>query len=131
MSCFLGRVDREFMEELLSNCYAFILPSAMEGLSIALLEALSFGACVIASDIPENREVLGKTGLVFPFGSVVGLREHLERILNEPALVEELRTQARARAAALPDWDEVAARTERFYLGLLDHDSGVEILTVS
>ena len=36
---FLGQVDRETMSELYSNCYAFVLPSVMEGLSIALLEA--------------------------------------------------------------------------------------------
>ena len=34
-----------------------VQPSTMEGLSIALLEALSYGRCVLLSDIPENLEV--------------------------------------------------------------------------
>ena len=112
---FLGRVGREEMEELYSNCYAFILPSAMEGLSIALLEALSYGACIIATDIPENVEVVGDAGLCFPAGDVESLREVLSRVLDSPELVEHHRDLARRRSGERPDWDEVARRTEELY----------------
>lgn len=116
---FPGRVDREGMQELLSNCYAFILPSAMEGLSIALLEALSFGNCIIATDIPENIEVIGNAGLTFPPDDVEALRKLLEQILESPELVRQRRQQARQRADSWPGWDEIAQRTEELYLQLL------------
>ena len=117
---FLGRVDRGMMEELYSACYAFVLPSLMEGLSIALLEALSYGTCIVSTDIPENLEVTGDAGLSFPPGDVEALRAVLARILDEPSLVEEYRRKALARARSQPDWDEVARMTEALYLRLLD-----------
>ncbi len=115
---FLGRVGREMMEELLSNCYAFILPSVMEGLSIALLEAVSYGNCIVTTDIPENLEVVGSAGLSFPPGDVQALRSVLTRVLEDPGLVEEYRRKARERARERPDWDEVARLTEELFLAL-------------
>ncbi len=117
---FLGNVDHKTIEELQSNCYAFILPSTMEGLSISLLEALSFGNCIVTTDIPENREVVGTAGLTFPAGDVLALREILAGILDHPERVAEYRERARAQALSQPDWDEVARRTEELYLHLLD-----------
>ena len=116
---FLGRVDHETMEELYSNCYAFILPSVMEGLSIALLEALSFGACIITTDIPENLEVIGDAGLSFTPGDAIQLRELLGRILRRPKLVHSYRLAASQRVRTRPGWDEVTWLTEQFYCGIL------------
>lgn len=116
---FLGSVDRETMQELYTNCYAYVLPSAMEGLSIGLLEALSYGTCILASDIPENQEVIGSAGLSFAFGDVAALREHLRRILESPDLMQELRRRAIEHASAQPGWDEIAAQTEALYYQLL------------
>lgn len=45
-------------ETLLRNAFAFCIPSTIEGLSISLLEAMSYKLPVIASDIAANREVL-------------------------------------------------------------------------
>lgn len=115
---FLGNVDHETMEELYGNCYAFVLPSVMEGLSIALLEALSHGACIVTTSIPENLEVIGSAGLSFAPGDVPALRDILERLLSNPELVREYRRRARDHAQAQPDWDEVARRTEALYYAL-------------
>lgn len=112
----LGEVDREMVAELLSNCYAFILPSTMEGLSIALLEALSYGACIIATNIPENLEVIQDAGLSFPPGDVDKLRKHLDRILTDPEVARAYRAKAANLARNQPDWDEIARRTEDLYL---------------
>jgi glycosyltransferase involved in cell wall biosynthesis len=117
---FLGNVDHDTIGELLSNCYAYVLPSTMEGLSIGLLEALSYGSCIVASDIPENREVLGDAGLTFPPGDVHALRACLAALLDDPARVALYRRRAAERARSQPDWDEVTRRTEALYLALLD-----------
>lgn len=116
---FLGNVDHAAIEALLSNCYAFILPSTMEGLSISLLEALSFGNCIVTTDIPENREVVGAAGLTFPPGDVAALRGILADLLENPQRVVEYRERAAARARMQPDWDEVARLTEELYYHLL------------
>lgn len=49
-------------DELLSNAMLFVLPSDLEGLSLALLEGMGAGLCVLASDIPENRELVNGAG---------------------------------------------------------------------
>lgn len=119
---FLGNVPRDTLSELYRSCLAFVLPSHMEGLSVALLEALSHGACIVTTSIPANLEVVGDAALTFPVGDAPALRETLERLLDEPELAEAARGRARARAGGLPSWDEVALRTERFYLSLLSPD---------
>lgn len=116
---FLGQVDRDAMRSLLSNAFAFVLPSALEGLSVGLLEAVAYGNCIVASDIPENREVVGNAGMYVPVGDVASLREALTALVRAPGLAEDLRQRARARAGELPDWNRVAALTESFFLSLL------------
>ncbi|MFH2084269.1 MAG: glycosyltransferase family 4 protein [Candidatus Omnitrophota bacterium] len=55
----------------------FVLPSRAEGLSNALLEAMSCGLTVIASGIPANREVIedGEDGFLFSFTDPGGLMD--------------------------------------------------------
>ena len=112
---FLGSVDRETMHELFTNCYAYVLPSVMEGLSISLLEAVSYGTCIVTTSIPENLEVIGDCGLSFEVGNVEQLSDCLGRIIDDPAFAAELRGRAIARAENLPDWDDVTRMTEEFY----------------
>ena len=115
---FLGKVDHETIEELLSNCYAFVLPSTIEGLSIALLEAMSSGACILSSSIPENLEVVGESALLFPPEDVEALRDRLRAILESPELVQHHRELVGERAHDWPDWDGVTDLTEEYYLRL-------------
>ncbi len=116
---FLGNVERAVMLELHSNCLAFILPSAMEGLSISLLESLSFGSCIVCTAIPENLEVVGEAAMTFAFDDVVALRAHLEQLLADPSVAATYRQRAATRARACPDWDEVTRLTEAFYFQLM------------
>lgn len=55
---FTGAVYGEEKEALLRNAYTFCIPSTIEGLSISLLEAMSYSLPIIASDINANKEVL-------------------------------------------------------------------------
>jgi glycosyltransferase involved in cell wall biosynthesis len=55
-------VSGEALDELLTNAMIFVLPSDMEGLSLALLDAMGAGLCVLTSDVPENREVVDGAG---------------------------------------------------------------------
>ena len=62
----------------------FVLPSHAEGLSNALLEAMSCGLTVIASDIAANREIIedGKDGLIFSFENPDALGEIIKNTLG-------------------------------------------------
>ena len=54
---FTGFVMGQEIREFYSNAYIFALPSNLEGMANALLEAMSYGNCCLVSDIPENTEV--------------------------------------------------------------------------
>ena len=75
---FTGAVTGRVLEELFSNAYVFVLPSEIEGLSHALLQALAAGRCVLASDIEPNIEALGGCGLTFRNRDVDDLRLQLQ-----------------------------------------------------
>ena len=68
----------------------FVIPSRMEGLSNALLEAAALGRVIVASDIPENRAVLGDAHpLYFPSGEAGELEATLLRAFTDSAAREQ------------------------------------------
>jgi glycosyltransferase involved in cell wall biosynthesis len=79
---FTGFVEGELLEELFSNCTAYILPSDIEGMPLSLLEAMSYGCSCLVSNIPENTEVAGDFALAFKKADTADLQEKLECILN-------------------------------------------------
>jgi glycosyltransferase involved in cell wall biosynthesis len=111
----LDYVFGETLEELWSNAYCVVQPSTMEGLSIALLEALSYGRCVLISDIPENMEVAEECAVSFRSKDVEDLRAKLERLIQHPEEVERYGAKAREHIARHYSWDNVAASTAGVY----------------
>lgn len=116
---FLGYVYGPPLAAFFAGCRVYVHPSTLEGLSIALLEAMSYGAPIIASDIPANAEALGEAGYYFRSGDVSSLREVLRRVLGDAAAAKERGRAARERALALYSWEEVARRTLQVYESVL------------
>ncbi len=111
----LDYVFGEALEELWSNAYCVVQPSTMEGLSIALLEALSYGRCVLISDIPENLEVAEECGLSFRSQDVGDLRAKLQYLIGNPGVVERYGERARQHILRHYSWDTVAQATAELY----------------
>ena len=116
----LDYVFGEGLEELWSNAYMVVLPSTMEGLSIALLEALSYGRCVLLSDIPENREVADECAVFFKSQDVPDLEAKLRMLLANPAMVRENEGKARGHILQHYSWDKVTESTEALYKRVLN-----------
>ena len=88
---FVGSVDGDIKSELYSNAYAYILPSAIEGQSIGLLEAMSYGLPCLVSDIPENLDVIGNdSGIAFRNGDVDSLVEVLEYLESHDKIIVDI-----------------------------------------
>ncbi|MBM3861876.1 MAG: glycosyltransferase family 4 protein [Verrucomicrobia bacterium] len=116
---FPGFVQGRLLEELFSNALLYVQPSEVEGLSIALLEAMSYGNLCVVSDIPENREALGDTGLSFRSRDIDDLRRVLTVALANPQQREELGAQARRRVADNYSWDRITDQLEAVYSELV------------
>lgn len=105
----------DFLEELWSNAYFVVQPSVMEGLSIALLEALSFGKCVVVSDIPENLEVVEDCAIPFRSQDASDLREKMASLLGDPARVGSFEERCRAHIRDHYSWEVVVDALEAVY----------------
>ncbi len=112
---FTGHVQGDLQEELYSNARLFVLPSEVEGLPIALLEAMSYGLPCVVSDIPENIEALGGCGFSFRSRDVRALRQTLEHALEEPDRLALLQQNARLRVRQEYDWESITDEFERLY----------------
>lgn len=84
-------------EYLIRQFNVFCLPSAFEGMSNSLMEALSCGVPSVVSDIPANQELVRneETGLVFPLGQGPDLAKAIKRFLEDPELGQKLAKNAR------------------------------------
>ncbi len=112
---FVGGVTGDALHELFSNAYTYVVPSDVEGLSHALLQGLSHGRCVLASDIDANLEALGGCGLTFRSGDVDDLSQKLQFLIDNPSFVHGCGAPARARIRQHYSWDHVVDRLEAIY----------------
>lgn len=95
----------------------FVLPSRMEGLSNALLEAMAAGLPVIVSDIPANTEVVRDRidGLVVPVEDVRALADAILELYRNPDLRARLGKSARMRITESFAIQRVAEQLEQAY----------------
>lgn len=92
---FLGK--RDDVPELLAASDIFVLPTFFEGLSNALLEAMASGLPCVATDIPENRQLItdGLNGILFPPRNPSALARQVSSLLREKGLRVRLGSEAR------------------------------------
>lgn len=116
---FTGFVTGKLLEELFSNAYLFVQPSEIEGLPHSVLQALSFGKCVLASDIPGNLEALGKCGFVFKRMDTEDLKGKLEHLLANPDAVKDQREKSIEHVRKNYDWEKIVDNLEERFYSLL------------
>jgi len=119
---FLDYVSGDALDELLTNAMLFVLPSDLEGLSLALLEAMGAGCCVLTSDIPENCELVEDTGFTFRRGDVLDLERMLRLLLADPEVRRRSGQSARRRIAEHYNWDVITRQIEAEYLRTLGRE---------
>lgn len=116
---FLPWVSGTDLEELLSNAALFVLPSELEGLSLALLDAMAAGVCVLTSDIPENKEVVEGAGFTFRRGDQADLEHMLDLLVHNPELRRQSAAGERERIQGQYLWPEIARSIEKAYYNVL------------
>jgi glycosyltransferase involved in cell wall biosynthesis len=115
----LGWVSGEGLDELLTNAMLFVLPSDLEGLSLALLDAMGAGLCVLSSDVAENREAVADTGFTFRRGDAADLADRLRFLIANPAVREAAGQAAKRRIREHYQWPQIATEIERVYFEMM------------
>jgi phosphatidylinositol alpha-mannosyltransferase len=113
----LGPLDDAAKASLLRSVDAYVAPhSGGESFGIVLVEAMSAGAPVVASDLGAFRRVLddGQLGVLFPTGSAPALADALSGLFEDPARGSALAARASV-AVRRYDWSTVAAQVLDVY----------------
>jgi len=90
---FTGAQPNASVLEFLQTCDVFLMPSAFEGLSVGMLEAMSRGVVPLVSNIRSGVPdviVPGQNGLVVPVGDAAAFADRLERLWKNPADLRRL-----------------------------------------
>jgi glycosyltransferase involved in cell wall biosynthesis len=115
---FTDAVYGPLKEELLANARLFVLPSALEGLPITLLEAMSYGRPCLVSDIPPHHDIIqdSKNGFLHRTADFDHLCERLSNILyTAPSELVGIGAAARETVAERYDWEKIVDQIECLY----------------
>jgi phosphatidyl-myo-inositol dimannoside synthase len=95
---FLSGVSDTQLINLYRTCLAFVLPSGKEGFGIVFLEAMYFGAPVIAAREKGALDVVTdhETGLLVNFGDSIALKQAIEKLSFDSGLCDQLRSAGRS-----------------------------------
>ncbi|HZU78668.1 MAG TPA: glycosyltransferase family 1 protein, partial [Acidimicrobiales bacterium] len=97
----LGRVSEQDLHALYAGAALFAFPSRHEGFGLPVLEAMSHGVPVVASDIPSLREVSGGAARLVEPGDVGAWTDVLEELLGDGAERDRLAEAGRRRSAGM------------------------------
>lgn len=112
---------RSGVPEILRLAQVFALSSDIEGLSISILEAMSAGLPVVATDVGGNRELIvpEQTGLLVPPRAADELAEALARVLGDEPWRQSMGQEARLRVCRDFSLEGMVRRYEELYQRLL------------
>jgi glycosyltransferase involved in cell wall biosynthesis len=109
-------------DRLFRNAAGYVMPSLLEGLPLALLEAISYGMPVAVSDIPPHLEVVGTSEpgqRVFRAGDLDEMAKQVQMLVDDLDDERDAAQLLRARVLEEYSWERVTDKTEELYQSLL------------
>jgi glycosyltransferase involved in cell wall biosynthesis len=109
-------------DRLFRNAAGYVMPSLLEGLPLALLEAISYGMPVAVSDIPPHLEVVGTSEpgqRVFRAGDLDEMAKQIQMLVDDLDDERDAAQLLRARVLEEYSWERITDKTEELYQSLL------------
>lgn len=120
---FTGFMSGDTLEEIYSNAYLVVLASDIEGMSLSLLEALSYENAVLCSDIPENTLVTEDKAIHFRKSNVEDLTEKLQMLCDNEDVVNNIKNGVDEFIVNKYNWKDVATTTFDLYKKVLQNQT--------
>ena len=117
-----GPVYGPGQDRLFRQAAGYVMPSLLEGLPLALLEAISYGLPVTVSDIPPHLEVVGSSEpgqRVFHAGDLDDMAKQLQLMVDDLAGERQAAHLLHTRVVEEFSWERVTNKTEQYYETLL------------
>ena len=109
-----GRLGPDAVQAAYARATMLLMPSSHEGMPLVLLEAMAAGLPVIASDIPELREVGAGVVRHLTATTTDAIREEVHTLLADAATRAQMAEAGRRRARER-DWASIAHVVEGLY----------------
>ena len=112
----LGSISREKVFEVLKNSDIFVLISNWEGFPYTIIEAMSFGLAIIASEVGGIKEAVNEScGILIKRGDKEGIKNALGRLLKNPSLIKEMGERGKEKVKEEFSLEKMLRETEKVY----------------
>ncbi len=116
---FAGELRGSRLAEIVRGAGLFALPSDLEGLPLAMLEAMQEGVPVVASDIPPHQQLLDEQrGVLFKTGDVDSCIRSLDWAIHHPQEMTVMAKNAQNYVQAYYSWERITADNLQLYTTL-------------
>ncbi|MBN3878581.1 MULTISPECIES: glycosyltransferase family 4 protein [unclassified Nostoc] len=113
---FAGELRGTRLWEIVRGAGLFVLPSDLEGLPLAMLEAMQEGIPVLASDIPPHQQLInGGRGMLFECGNLDSCINSLDWAIHHPQQLAAMAKNAQKYVQINYNWDRITADNLRLY----------------
>lgn len=118
---FAGELRGPRLWEIVRGAGLFVLPSDLEGLPLAMLEAMQEGIPILASDIlPHQQLINGGRGTLFEAGNVDSLISSLDWAINHPQQIASMAKNAQKNVRQNYSWEHITSETLKLYTSVLN-----------
>jgi glycosyltransferase involved in cell wall biosynthesis len=105
---FAGELRGSRLAEMVRGAGVFVLPSDLEGLPLAMLEAMREKVPVVASDIPPHQQLIGSDrGILFRAGNLLSCVTALKKAINQPQQLASMAQKAQKYIQRNYTWDKI------------------------
>lgn len=110
-------IPNEEVRTYFERTHMVVLPYEQIYQSGVLLLAMSYGRTVLCSDLPAFKEIIRdqENGLLFEGGNPRSLADKIKKIVEQPALLNQLETKANETVRIDFSWEIIAGKTLNFY----------------
>jgi glycosyltransferase involved in cell wall biosynthesis len=118
---FAGELWGARKAEIIRNAGLFVLPSDLEGLPLAMLEAMQEGVPVVASNIAPHQQLLDENrGVMFSAGNLTSCADALNWAIHHPEELKVMAHKAQTHIQLHYNWQTITFKNLQLYRNLLN-----------